>query len=101
MGRASRQKRARRQAWLKTGRVATRACPVCHSRLDAATEIALDEPREFPADLPDGSITACFYCGAILRVEAGQFRLVTDVEFAELDPDAQRILASLPTRADR
>lgn len=96
MGKASQRKEQRRQVWLRTELVKKRACPTCHTRLDGATSITLDEPGPAFTDMPEGSATVCIYCGTLLAVEHGQFRLLTPEEFAELDPVSQQLLTTLP-----
>jgi len=96
MGRASQRKEARRQVWVRTGGVPTRACVVCHARLDAAHELTFDAPSVGPIEMPEHSVTVCAYCGAVLVLEAGAFRVMTAEEWATLDADQQRILSSWP-----
>lgn len=96
MGRASQRKEARRQVWLRTAPQVARACLVCHARLDAATELSFDAPPDHAREMPEGSVTVCAYCGAVLILDAGAFRVMTAEEWATLDADQQRILSSWP-----
>jgi hypothetical protein len=92
MGRKAQRKKKRQQVFVATTRMPESACPVCHSRLDAATGAGFDKP---PIPEP-GDVTQCGPCGTVLVfTESLDLRLATQAEWNELPPEFQKLLADM------
>jgi hypothetical protein len=69
--------------------MAPTACPVCFTKLDAATHAGNRTPKA-------GSIGVCVYCTTVLRYEADlTVRQLTDKEFESLEPGFQAAIQEL------
>ena len=85
---------------------ASTACPNCSHKLDAVTGASLGGPFErVQSGLPrlKGSVTMCWYCGALLIFsdDAGNLRVMTEVERAGIRfaPELENLMEKVKERA--
>jgi hypothetical protein len=89
-----------RPVFLHDARTRARRCPICLHETDAAVALSVNPADPHPA-MQAGAVTVCVYCGAVLVVLDESFRLATDTDVAELDPDLRTILFDLSAKHSR
>ena len=87
-----------RPAWIHTERdTLARPCPICGVVLNAYTSVSVDPAYRRPTMKAD-DLTRCAYCSGVLVVTTIGFRVATDADLADMDPDMRRVLLE-PARA--
>lgn len=67
-------------------------CPVCHTELDAATNVEDDQAPK------PGDVTICVYCATVMEFTEGGLRIMSQEELDAVHPETIRLVNEVAAR---